>query len=100
MRIVQGNGVNYEVRGIHEEEAAVTLAEGLTQVSKRRNAYVDSNLDVVINDIRSGYGVEVRTVLQSAGPQFDYHMRPVKRRAHFLSAHGRKKAVRHLPDGF
>ncbi len=64
MRIVQGNGVNYEVRGIHEEEAAVTLAEGLTQVSKRRNAYVDSNLDVVINDIRSGYGVEVRTVLQ------------------------------------
>lgn len=64
MKIVQGNGVNYEVKGIYEEEAAHTLEEGLTQVSKRRNAYVDSNLDVVINEVRSGYGVEVRAVLQ------------------------------------
>ena len=64
MKIVQGNGINYEVKGIREEEAAFTLEEGLTQVNKRRNAYVDSNLDVVINEVRSGYGVEVRAVLQ------------------------------------
>ena len=57
MKIVQGNGINYEVKGIREEEAAFTLEEGLTQVNKRRNAYVDSNLDVVINEVRSGYGV-------------------------------------------
>lgn len=64
MKIVQGNGINYEVKGIREEEAAFTLEEGLTQVNKRRNAYVDNNLDVVINEVRSGYGVEVRAVLQ------------------------------------
>lgn len=59
-----GQRINYEVKGIREEEAAFTLEEGLTQVNKRRNAYVDSNLDVVINEVRSGYGVEVRAVLQ------------------------------------
>ena len=35
MKIVQGNGINYEVKGIREEEAAFTLEEGLTQVNKR-----------------------------------------------------------------
>ena len=64
MKIVQGNGINYEVRGQFEEEAAFTLEEGLDQVSKRRNAYVDSNLADVINEVRSGYGVEIRAVLQ------------------------------------
>jgi hypothetical protein len=64
MKVVQGNGINYEVRGQNEEEAAFTLEEGLNQVSKRRNAYVDSNLDDVIEEVRSGYGVEVRAVLQ------------------------------------
>ena len=64
MKVVQGNGINYEVRGQNEEEAAFTLEVGLNQVSKRRNAYVDSNLDDVIEEVRSGYGVEVRAVLQ------------------------------------
>lgn len=64
MKLVQGNGINYEVRGQCEEEAAFTLEEGLNQVSKRRSAYVESNLEAVIDEVRSGYGVEVRAVLQ------------------------------------
>ena len=64
MKLVQGNGVNYEVRGQREEEAAFTLEEGLNQVSMRRSAYVESNLETVIDEVRSGYGVEVRAVLQ------------------------------------
>lgn len=64
MKLVQGNGINYEVHGQCEEEAAFTLEEGLNQVSKRRSAYVESNLEAVIDEVRSGYGVEVRAVLQ------------------------------------
>ena len=64
MKTVDGIGINYEITGAREEEAAAMLAEGLDAVNKRRNAYVDSNLDVVINEVRSGYGVEVRAVLQ------------------------------------
>ena len=64
MKTVDGIGINYEITGAREEEAAAMLAEGLDAVNKRRNAYVDSNLDVVINEVRSGYGVEDRAVLQ------------------------------------
>ena len=36
MKIVESIGVNYEVKGEREAEAAVTLEEGLSAVSKRR----------------------------------------------------------------
>ena len=63
MKIVQGNGINYEVKGIREEEAAFTLEEGLTQVNKRRNAYIDDNVEVVLKSVRE-YGVDVKAVLR------------------------------------
>ena len=40
MRTIFGNGINYEVTGEREEEAAAMLDEGLNAVSKRRNAYI------------------------------------------------------------
>ena len=39
------------------------LAEGLDAVSKRRNAYVDENIDVVLKSVRE-YGVDVKAVLR------------------------------------
>ena len=63
MKTVHGNGINYEVIGEREEEAAAILAEGLDAVSKRRNAYVDENIDVVLNSVRE-YGVDVKAVLR------------------------------------
>ena len=46
MRTIFGNGINYEVTGEREEEAAAMLDEGLNAVSKRRNAYIDDNVEV------------------------------------------------------
>ncbi|HIQ86309.1 MAG TPA: hypothetical protein IAD33_02370 [Candidatus Scatomorpha gallistercoris] len=63
MRTIFGNGINYEVTGEREEEAAAMLDEGLNAVSKRRNAYIDDNVEVVLNSVRE-YGVDVRAVLR------------------------------------
>ena len=52
MRTIFGNGINYEVTGEREEEAAAMLDEGLNAVSKRRNAYIDDNVEVVLNSVR------------------------------------------------
>ncbi len=58
MKTIIGNGINYEVTGAREEEAAAMLVEGLDAVSKRRNAYVDDNIEVVLKSVRE-YGVDV-----------------------------------------
>ena len=63
MRTIFGNGINYEVTGEREEEAAAMLDEGLNAVSKRRNAYIDDNVEVVLNSVHE-YGVDVRAVLR------------------------------------
>ena len=63
MRTIFGNGINYEVTGEREEEAAAMLDEGLNAVSKRRNAYIDDYVEVVLNSVRE-YGVDVRAVLR------------------------------------
>ena len=63
MRTIFGNGINYEVTGEREEEAAAMLDEGLNAVSKRRNAYIDDNVEVVLNSVRE-YGVDVKAVLR------------------------------------
>ena len=63
MRTIFGNGINYEVTGEREEEAAAMLDEGLNAVSKRRNAYIDDNVEVVLNSVRE-YCVDVRAVLR------------------------------------
>lgn len=64
MKIVDSYGVNYQVTGTREEEAASILEQGLSAVSKRRNAYIDNNLDIIIDDVRHDYGVDVRAVLR------------------------------------
>ena len=63
MKKVDGIGINYEVTGEREEEAAVLLAEGLDALSKRRNAYIDNDVDTLINNVRE-YGVDVKAVLR------------------------------------
>lgn len=63
MKTVNGIGIDYEVIGAREEEAAVILAEGLDAVSKRRNAYIDDTVEVVLNSVRE-YGVDVKAVLR------------------------------------
>lgn len=61
MKTIIGNGINYEVTGKREEEAAVMLSEGLDAISKRRNAYIDDTIDVVLRSVRE-FGVDVRAV--------------------------------------
>ena len=63
MRTVNGIGIDYEVTGTREEEAAVMLAEGLDAVNKRRNAYIDDTVEVVLSSVRE-YGVDVKAVLR------------------------------------
>lgn len=60
MRKVEVSGnLHYEVSGAREEEAAMMLEQGLTAVNKRRNGYVDSELDAIIDDVRRDYGVKI-----------------------------------------
>ena len=42
------SNLHYEVVGAHEEEAAYLLEECLTAVNKRRNAYVESEIEDII----------------------------------------------------
>lgn len=62
MKTVDGIGINYEITGAREEAAAM-LAEGLDAVNKRRNAYIDDNVEVVLKSVRE-YGVDVKAVLR------------------------------------
>ena len=39
------------------------LEQGLTAVNKRRNGYVESELDAIIDDVRKDYGVSVNLKL-------------------------------------
>lgn len=64
MKTVDSLGVNYQVMGDREEEAASVLEQGLSAIEKRRNAYIDGNLDIILNDVRHDYGVDVRAVLR------------------------------------
>lgn len=63
MKTVDGIGVNYEVTGANEELAAAELAEGLDAVSKRRSAYIDEEIEIVLNSVRE-YGVDIKAVLR------------------------------------
>ncbi len=50
---------HYEVTGEREAEAAAALEEALSGVAKRRNAYVQSEIDLIIKDICEDYSVEI-----------------------------------------
>ncbi len=63
MKTVYGIGINYEVTGAREEEAAAALNEGMNAISKRRNAYIDDNVEVVLKSVRE-YGVDIKAVLR------------------------------------
>ena len=64
MKVVEvSNSLHYEVSGAREEEAAMMLEQGLTAVNKRRNGYVESELDAIIDDVRKDYGVSVNLKL-------------------------------------
>ena len=64
MRVVEvSSTLHYEVCGEREEEAAMMLEQGLTAVNKRRNGYVESELDAIIDDVRKDYGVSVNLKL-------------------------------------
>ena len=63
MKTVDRIGINYEITGAREEESAAMLAEGLNAVNKRRNAYIDDNVEVVLKSVRE-YGVDVKAVLR------------------------------------
>ena len=62
---VAGN-LHYEVTGEREDEAAYLLEEGLSALEKRRNAYVDRDIDEIIRSIRSSCGVHVALKLDAA----------------------------------
>lgn len=64
MKRVDSLGIDYEVIGDREEEAAGFLEQGLSAVLKRRSAYIDGNVDVILDEVRQDYGVEVRAVLR------------------------------------
>ncbi len=53
------SNLHYEVVGVREEEAAHLLEEGLTAVNKRRNAYVESEVEDIIRSVRRYYGVNI-----------------------------------------
>lgn len=53
---------HYEIVGARETEAAQALEEALTAVSKRRNAYIDEELQVVMSAVAKTYGVEISMV--------------------------------------
>ena len=56
-------GIQYEITGEREEEAAAMLEEGLDAISKRRNAYIDEQTDIVLKSVRE-YGVDVKAVVR------------------------------------
>lgn len=64
MRVVEvSSNLHYEISGEREEEAAMMLEQALTAVNKRRNGYVESELEAIIDDVRKDYGVSVRLKL-------------------------------------
>ena len=63
MKVVKNMGIQYEITGEREEEAATMLEEGLDAISKRRNAYIDEQTDIVLKSVRE-YGVDVKAVVR------------------------------------
>ncbi len=63
MKVVKNMGIQYEITGEREEEAAAMLEEGLDAISKRRNAYIDEQTDIVLKSVRE-YGVDVKAVVR------------------------------------
>ena len=63
MKVVKNMGIQYEITGEREEEAAAMLEEGLDAISKRRNAYIDEQTDIVLKRVRE-YGVDVKAVVR------------------------------------
>lgn len=63
MLFVDGTGIRYQISGEKEAAAARQLEEALTAVSKRRSAYVQNELDLIVENIVKDYGVEIKTVL-------------------------------------
>lgn len=63
MAYVNGTGIRYEITGEKEDAAAAELEEALTAVSKRRNAYVEGEIQGILDSLRKNYGVEIKTVL-------------------------------------
>ncbi|MEG1633526.1 MAG: hypothetical protein RR314_05685 [Oscillospiraceae bacterium] len=51
--------VHYEVTGEREEDAAYALEQGLLAVSKRRNSYVQSEIDEITANVCKTYGVTI-----------------------------------------
>ena len=63
MKVVKNMGIQYEITGEREEEAAAMLEEGLDAISKRRNAYIDEQTEIVLKSVRE-YGVDVKAVVR------------------------------------
>ena len=63
MKVVKNMGIQYEITGEREEEAAAMLEEGLDAISKSRNAYIDEQTDIVLKSVRE-YGVDVKAVVR------------------------------------
>lgn len=59
MKTINSFGITYIIEGAREEEAAIFVEEGLSAVTKRRSAYIDNNLDVIIEEAKKDYGVEI-----------------------------------------
>lgn len=51
--------VDYELKGERENEAADFLSDALTGVLKRRNYYIDTQLDAIAVEVREAYGVSL-----------------------------------------
>lgn len=67
MRTVDvASNLHYEVVGLREEEAAYLLEEGLTAINKRRNAYVESELEDIVRNVTHCFGVNVALKLDRA----------------------------------
>lgn len=62
VRIEYLGSTHYEVTGEREVEAAAELEEGLSAVAKRRSAYVQVQIDAIVEDIVKDYGVEIKLI--------------------------------------
>lgn len=57
------NNLTYNISGEREAEAAEALAESLTALNKRRNAYLGSSFDSTVQCIAETYSVEIRPAI-------------------------------------
>ncbi len=57
--------VKFEIKGEREAEAAEFLKEALTGVSKRKSAYIEAEVEAILEEVKKDYGVEVTMVAKS-----------------------------------